>query len=403
MNMKKVLIASTALVAATMVSAGAASASEKIKLDLGGYSKWFVVGAWQKGSFQRASNLQPVAVDIKGDNEVFFGGETTLNNGLKVGINIELEAGGNVDTRANAANPQNTDVIDKSSVFVEGGFGKVIIGTEANGAVLLHVMAPDAAGNWGSDGILTGGNAIAAPAWASGAIGLRTTTEIDTDDNAEKITYVSPSFYGFTVGGSYIPNALSEDNRGVEGGSTNNQLNTTTGAVPAYGVGALYANTFGDFGVKASAGFVWYDLTRAGKAGNADLGYHGEANHEWSVGTQLSYKGVTLGGSYRNISDEVTAAAGRNSFDGHVWDAGVSYASGPYAVSFSYLQSQYEGSTTIAKDDKEEVYQASGKYALGPGVDALASAGYVKYTGETAAADQNNKGWVVMSGLSLAF
>ncbi|HTH16528.1 MAG TPA: porin, partial [Magnetospirillum sp.] len=261
------------------------------------------------------------------------------------------------------------------------------------------------AGNWGNRAILTGNQAIAQPGtWNAGALGVRATTEIDTDDNSDKVTYVSPSFYGLTVGATYIPNVLSEDFRGVEGASVNTLNGNTQGAVPGYGVGALYANTYGDFGVKVSAGYVWYNMTRAVTSAQnptAGLGYHGDANVEWSVGTNLSYKGFTVGGSYRNIEDKV--AFGFNSGKGYVWDAGINYASGPYAVSFSYLHSQAEGSTTIAADLKEEVYQASGKYSLGPGVDVLASAGYVKYTGETSADADNNKGWVVMSGLSLAF
>lgn len=400
--MKKVLIASTALVAASLAQAGAAQASDKIKLDLGGYSKWWVVGAWNKNAFNRATGAQPVNVDVKGDNEVFFGGETTLDNGLKVGVNIELEAGGNIETRAvNNGSGNSTDVIDKSSIFIEGGFGKFILGTEANGVALLHVMAPDAAGNWASDGLLTGGWTIAQPTtnWGAGALGVRTTTELDTDDNAEKITYVSPSFYGLTVGGSYIPNALSEDFRGVEGVSRNDN-GPGTGAVPAYGVGALYANTYGEFGIKVSGGAIWYDLTRAG----AGAGYNGKTNVEWSAGTQLSYAGFTLGGSYRNIDDKATTDQGNTtSGKGHVWDAGLQYAAGPYAVSFAYLHSQAEGRFSIAKDLKEEVYQASGKYALGPGIDVLATGGFVKYTGETSADAENNQGWSVMTGLSLAF
>lgn len=390
--MKKVLIASTALVAASLVGT-AAQASEKIKLELGGFSKWWVVGATQSKSYKDAfrtgnTRINPAEVDIKGDNEIFFSGSTTLDNGLKVGINIELEAGGASDTRQNAA-AGTTDVIDKSAVFIEGGFGKVIVGTEANGTVLLHVMAPDAAGNWGGDGILTGGFAVIQPTgWSAGGTPAlpRVTTEIDTDDNAEKITYVSPTFYGLTVGGSYIPNALSEDTRGVE-----------TNATAAYGVGALYANTFGAVDVKVSGGFVWYDAQAA-------VGNYGGINTEWSAGTQISYAGFTVGGSYRGISD-VAEAVGANpaSSTGHVWDAGIQYATGPYAVSFAYLNSTGEGRINVAKDLKEEVYQVSGKYSMGPGVDALASAGRVKYTGETATANENNKGWAVMTGLSLAF
>ncbi|HTH15238.1 MAG TPA: porin, partial [Magnetospirillum sp.] len=134
--MKKVLIASTALVAASLAGGGA-QASEKIKLELGGYSKWWIVGAWQEDSFKRAAGVQPVAVDVKGDNQIYFGGDTTLDNGLKIGVNVVLEAGGGNETRAvNLGSVVSTDVIDKSNIYVEGGFGKVIVGTEANGAML---------------------------------------------------------------------------------------------------------------------------------------------------------------------------------------------------------------------------------------------------------------------------
>lgn len=389
--MKKILIATTALVACSV--AGGAQASEKIKLDLGGYSKWWVVGAQQKGSYKASqAGFQPIGVDIKGDNEIFFSGETTLDNGLTVGILVELEAGGNTDTRASTA--ANTDVIDKANVYVSGGFGKVIIGTEANGTVLMHNMAPDAAGNWGSDGILTGGWAIVQPAgWTQGGLGTRTTTELDTDDNAEKITYVSPTFNGFTVGGSYIPNAnpLNEDSRGVSAASAQ-----------GYGVSAMYAGTIGEVDVKANVGTIWYALQRANNASGTTWNPHVGYNREWAVGTQLTYAGFTLGGSYRSIHDS-EASNSTVSSDGNVWDAGLAYAWGNYAVSIAYLHTQEKGQITVGGSNKMDTYQASGKYSMGPGVDALASVGYQKYDGETAGATQDNKGWAAMTGLSLAF
>ncbi|MEW5728208.1 MAG: porin, partial [Pseudomonadota bacterium] len=120
--MKKVLIASTALVAAGMMTAGAAQASEKIKLNLGGFSKWWVVGQWNDDKYQRNAIADYNSVDVKGDNEIFFGGSTTLDNGMKVGVQIELEAGGHTD--------QSSDTIDESYMFVETGFGKFIVGSE---------------------------------------------------------------------------------------------------------------------------------------------------------------------------------------------------------------------------------------------------------------------------------
>jgi outer membrane protein OmpU len=372
--MKKILIASTALVAAGLI-AGPASASEKIKLELGGYSKWWVVGAWQQNSFQSANQADYNNVDVKGDNEVWFEGSTTLDNGLQVGVHIELEAGGTTDNTA--------DPIDKSNVFISGGFGKFIIGTEDNGAVLLHVMAPDAAANTDSDGILTGGLSIAAPAGFTN----RVVTSIDTDGQAEKLTYVAPTFYGLTLGATYVPNT-KEDDRGATKINNNGAVN----AADVYGVGALYANTFGGVDVKVSGGFATYTV-ELGTVGNTQV-------NEFSTGTQLSYAGFTVGGSYRKINSH-ESLAGTIAASGTVWDAGIQYASGPYAVSFIYFDSKADRTSTL--EDDFTVYQVSGKYALGAGVDVLATVGHADYDSEVVGDANSNKGWAVMTGLSLTF
>lgn len=378
--MKKFLIASTALVAAGLMS-GTASASDKISLQLGGFSKWWVVGQWQQSAYEKAALVAPTNVDVKGDNEVYFGGSTTLDNGIQVGIDVQLEAGGAAD--------MTTDTIDESYVWVAGGFGKAIIGTKNNGTYLLHVSAPDAAGNFNEAGIVTGGNAIAQPGAVTGPAG-GLTTAIATDNDAEKITYVAPTFYGLTVGGSYVPSALNQDVRGVPAAGGKD--------VAAYGVGALYANTFGPVGVKLSGGWVTYDEGAAGAFSN-----------EYSTGAQISFSGVTVGGSFRDTGINnnnhgtptgISALAGN---EGRVWDAGIQYASGPYAVSFAYVSSSMEGAVG-GGNDKISIYQASGKYSLGAGVDVLGSVAHAKYTDEAGLGGATeNKGWTAMTGLSLAF
>ncbi|NFV78521.1 porin [Magnetospirillum aberrantis] len=382
--MKKILVASTALVAASMLSTGAASASEKIKLELGGFSKWWVVGAWQDDSYQANNNGTAGAqgdynsVDIKGDNEIFFSGSTTLDNGMQVGINVELEAGGTTDNTA--------DTIDKSNVFIAGGFGKVILGSEANGTVLLHVMAPDAAGNTDSDGLLTGGLAIAKP----DAVQTQVVTSIDTDGDSEGVTYVAPTFYGLTLGASYKPNS-TQDNRGATNISTNSGV--TAGEI--YGVGGLYTNTFSGVDFKLSGGWATYDVNSPAYSTPSK----GQGVNEYAFGTQIGYAGFTVGGSYRKINAEGVAGF----LQGDTWDAGVQYASGPYAVSFVYFNSQAEGSITTAGEDEFTVYQVSGKYTLGAGVDVLATVGHAEYSDETNLQQNENKGWMVATGLSLQF
>ncbi|CAA7621874.1 porin [Magnetospirillum sp. UT-4] len=377
--MKKILIASTALVAAGLMTAGPAAASEKIKLNLGGYSKWWMVGAWQEGSYEAGTGVEYANVDIKGDNEIFFAGDTKLDNGMMVGVQVELEAGGDA---------VGNDRIDKSYVYVSGGFGKVILGSEANGTALLHVMAPEAAANNDADGVLTGGWAISRPANVSRVVA----TVIDTDAEAEGITYVAPTFYGLTIGGSYKPSA-TEDSRAAER------------AQEIYGIGALYAREFGPVGLKVSAGWVTYDLSTGT-----------ERSNEYSTGFQVAYSGFTLGASYRNINQNerggLALNAGNannlaNSSDTQAFDVGLTYATGPYTVGAYYFKSKSPDTIATEGDDVFEVYQVSGAYNLGAGVDLLATVGHAEYDDETAAVatgDANhNKGWAVMTGLALTF
>ena len=420
--MKKILFASTALVAAGLFTTGTASASDKINLQLGGFSKWWVVGAWNSTDFTKAGNSSYNNGNIKGDNEVWFGGNTALDNGMKVGVDIHLEAGGHTD--------MTTDTIDKSYVYIEGGFGKFIVGTNKNGTYLLHVMAPDAAGNNGEGGIMTGNYSIARPTTVNGMAGGNTTA-IDTTNNSEAITYVAPTFYGLTVGASFLPHGGWEDNRGAMNLNTlTGNLNTSPGDIQeVYGAGALYANTFGGVGVKVSAGAVTAKFSGGNQAGNT-LGGLPSTWLEQAYGTQLSYAGFTLGGSFRthhvNYAGDggqdtgafgnITTIGGSAS-NGRAYDMGLQYATGPYAVSFNYFRSAVAhcvNSNTSASagvcnngSDITDMYQLSGKYNLGAGVDVLASTGYAVYNSalaSTSGGDVNhNSGWVVMSGLSLAF
>jgi outer membrane protein OmpU len=444
--MKKILFASTALVAAGLLGSSAASADDKINLQLGGFSKWWVVGVWNSSDYLAGSSAGGNArsynnVDIKGDNEVWFGGSTKLDNGLKIGVDIHLEAGGHTD--------MTTDTIDKSYVYVEGGFGKFIVGANKNGTYLLHVTAPDAAGNWNEGGEMTGGYAVARPANVMQMAGGNTTA-INTTNNADGITYVAPTFYGLTVGASYIPNAY-EDSRGPT--NLNATTNTASGSCSStftsgatacaynaaiesvYGVGALYANTFSGVGVKVSAGAV---TARVGNTPDpaTPAGDPVKTASQWfesAFGSQLSYDKFTLGGSYRNqranyqsgatldanytLGNNATTQAGSLG-NGQAFDVGLQYADGPYAVSFAYFHSavrhcQLSGvcatmpSAAQTGNDITEYYQVSGKYNLGPGIDVLSSAGYANYNSAipvTGSGDNNhNSGWTVMSGMALTF
>ncbi len=363
--MKKVLFASTALVALSLT--GVAQASDPIKLGLGGYSKWVVAYA---DNDVTGSKFQDV--DIKGTNEVHFKGSTTLDNGIKISVQMELEAGGNTD--------QTTDVIDESYVTVSGGFGTIIAGTRWNGAYLLHVTAPDAGGfSLDSELGINGGTYLAKNSNAA-----PTTTGIDvpnTTNKPETLTYVAPSFAGFTLGASYVPN-WSEDNRGAT-------ADDLIGVSDLVGFAGMYSGTFSAVTLKASVGYVVA----------ADTAATINSHDQLSLGAQLGYAGFSVGGGYRKMWTENSNGTMTTDLTATTWTVGAMYAQGPFAVSFNYFDSSAKGGDSI------ESYFVSGKYNLGAGVDLIGMIGYGDFDeGNGAARDTNyNDGWVVTSGIALAF
>ena len=110
---KKLLLGSTALMAGSMVAAGVADAAEPLRLDVRGY----------KNEFFGIVDIDHDTIDYNetglfSDGEVQFRGETALDNGITVGVIVELEAfsGG--------------DQIDENYAFVKGDFGRLVLGSE---------------------------------------------------------------------------------------------------------------------------------------------------------------------------------------------------------------------------------------------------------------------------------
>jgi len=409
--MKKLLIGTSALVAAGLV-AGAAHAADPIKLSLGGFAGAWVTYADQDDAFLRAT---PVAsggtntgarevsgVDVKGDAEVFFLGSTTLDNGLKISFKSELEAGGR-NTSA--------DVIDEYAISVAGAFGTVVMGADDNALAAIAVTSPRVGGRIHggafSEGDVVAGNVILMPTAGANAgtafagNNAPNATFVNTGGDAETISYISPSFAGFTVGATYMPDAGQEDNPLQPNG-----LNT----LDAYGVGAAYAGEFSGVGVKVAGGWLTgdADLRTVGGTGASLI----DDWNEYQFGANVSYAGFTFGGGYRHIdislNTNVPAAAGRDR-DRRAWDLGLSYKTGPYGVSLAYFDAKAENGTGIT-DDTRKVWELNGEYTMGPGVSLVGSLNHAKFENGLAAnptaAQRNaaeNSGWAVTSGISLSF
>lgn len=391
--MKKILIGTSAIVAAAAF-AGSAYAADPIKLSVGGYGAVMVGYASQDDAYIRSTGNEVSAVDVKGDNEIHFSGKTTLDNGLTVAVKYEMEAGGR-----NSSN----DVSDEWSISLSGNFGTIKTGADDNALTMIHNNAPIVGGRLFNGGMaggdLLGGAYVLLP---SGVV-TETDTAIDTNGDAEALSYISPSFAGFTFGASYVP-AVSQgdDNATTYAAASTNHSD-------AYGVGIGYNGKFGDVTVGADIGYLKADAARTitmATAANANRTVAIDGRDEYQAGLKFGYAGFEFGGGYRNIQQDGGALS--RDADGQVWEIGAAYKTGPYGVSLTYLAAtQEQGGLTAAAaiaDDKSQVLQLSTSYNMGPGVDLVGGLAYVKFDGEgTAAAGADNKGWVAATGLSLTF
>ncbi len=110
---KQLLLGSTALVVGALAAPDFAAGEEPLRLEVHGFkNEFFGIGDVDVDGFS-FNNTGEFS-----DGEIQFRGETALDNGLTVGVQVELET----DARG--------DQIDENYIFVKGDFGKIVAGSE---------------------------------------------------------------------------------------------------------------------------------------------------------------------------------------------------------------------------------------------------------------------------------
>lgn len=360
--MKKVILGTTALVAASALTAGSASAAEKIKLELGGYlTTSFVVADYDTDNNQ-------LPTDLRHEGEVFFTGETTLDNGLTFGVNIQLEA------------YTASDQIDETFMYVEGNFGRVNIGAEDSAAYLMHYPAPSPVPDWG----------LASPnANASGFDGAITPSTLPNElGDTDKITYFTPRFSGFQFGASYTPDGDEE---------------TTTSGAPisaegakdeAYSLGVNFVQDFDGVNVAASLG---YQRITTSLANTDDI-------DEYAAGINVGFAGFTIGGAYKFTDSDSTEGAGSpvDEDERQDWNLGVTYGQGPWKVGVQYAGITLEDDSA-STDGEVHAFVVGGQYILGPGVTAFGGIQYWDHDDTDLAGSEGEDATIFFVGTALSF
>lgn len=387
--MKKLLYGTTALVAAGMVVSGA-QAADRIKVGVGGYFYAFLVGISEDDSAATATRgAEPGNNDrshrITREGEIIFTGNTTLDNGIQFGLQVQLEA----ETCG--------DQIDETFMWASGSFGRINLGSENSAHYLMsYGSTPASHWSWGlnSPGNLNysrGGNAAAIP---------NTNSALTSD--SEKITYFSPRMAGFQLGVSYTPENCEEANGGACVGTYGGaQSDSSTGQQSeVIELGANYTGKFGGASVGISAG--WGEGNAEGTSA-ALLAAGVEDREEWSVGAKVGFNGISLGARYYQ-DDNGTSGANT---DQTAWQVGLRYATGPWGMGIQYAHNEVEAGLTAAGvsngDDELDAFEIGGTYDIGPGIKLVAGVQFFDSDDNLNAGPNENDATVIFFGTFLSF
>lgn len=356
---KSTMLRTTGLSTVALLALGVPNlaAAEKINLKVGGYMEQFI-GYTSQDSLDSGDFT---GADIKSDTEIWFTGNTTLDNGLQAGVNVQLE--GNT----------SGDQIDESYLTVSGGFGKLIIGGENSAMYKLHTAPKDfgfglnSGDNveWSTFSGIGGNTGVFRGPFGSTAV------EPGRVNDVNRLTYITPKISGFQFGATYVPDAVEDDNTGP-----NRDTALHDGATFA----VQYGGKLGAAKVSASAG---YGFIQAG-----DETSDGDPT-AFNFGLSVGVGDWTLAGAAAFANDDPSTG------DMSGVTVGLNYTPGPWKIGLHAFFAERDGSDTAnaggtgAREANFDTVQLETAYALGPGISVVGVLGYAEIEDKTQFGDDS--------------
>lgn len=391
--MKKALLSTSAIALAGVMASPATAAEWDVRV--GGFYNAMVAYTNADGNFVTGSDFD--GVDVQTNTEIYFLPSITLDNGIKFGAVLQLEG----ETRG--------DQFDESYIFVDGSFGRVLIGSENSAGYLMTYAAPNAMIiSMNSPSTVSyvpwfGAAAAGAPTPGVGGetsvfLGTLGTTFIEvgagkaavgrpSGQDPKRLTYFTPRFAGFQLGVSYARDNDEDNffptNIGAGSGNLSNMFD----------IGVNYVQTFGDFNVAASA--------RWGIGQDNTAGYTNDNPTVLGFGLNLGYGGFTIGGSWVESNETNNGVD-----DGVAYDVGVAYATGPWTFSMTYFRGENGepagGTCAAGCVDEQDTFGVAANYQLAKGVRLNVFGSYVDFDSGFGPANDVD-GWILGTGVGLSF
>jgi outer membrane protein OmpU len=404
--MKKHLLTSTALVAAgALVGTVAFSdvADARPKITIGGGAEQVIGIGQNEAAFDEAQG-QRIGFDQHSDGEVWFNGAVDLDNGIKIRTRVELEsnsadtsAGRNSNvingapgTASDGAGAGSADTIDEHWMRISGSFGEIRMGS---GDAAGMAMTTGYLGTW-STGVgqlmaFDTNDWISQPATVSSSFVGR----VDTNSDAEHISYFTPRFNGFQLGVSYVPSTQEDVN--------NQRSLSSAGDTDGWSFGANYNGKFGDTGIGIAAGYGFNNESTVDR----------EDDSVWGIAVRVDMQGFRVAASYVDNDDQETISTGLSGTapgtnGNETFELGARYIFGANAVSANYIKAEATGSAGGARSsDESEAFAVAYRRTLGPGVFWRVTAMMADHDdGATgAAANQSNEGEAITTSVVVRF
>jgi outer membrane protein OmpU len=373
--MRKSLLATTAIVGASMLGAAAAEASDPPVLRFDGFMRFEAKIINQDVKVGRERGLH-----FESDDAGFnMNADATADNGLKYAVKIEI------DTDAAAAG------IDETRIRFSGDWGILDLGDD------------DSAGDsmaYGGENVFTAGSGYDGGAGSAfNFIGARKaspnlgTGGADTGD-ASKITYYTPRFSGFQLGVSYTPDSGNNLASNISSGDTTDLVNVVE-------AGVNYVEKFGDvdFRVHLTGGVGEYDAASNDGSVEDAGGY--------MVGLGLGWNGWKLALGYGDAGDGLQAKGGIQD-NGEWFSSGLGYSMDQYTFALGYFHGEATGA--LGEEDTDFV-TVQAQYNMAPGLEVYAevdwinvnnpSSGLTSTDGETMLTE--NDGVLFLLGTKVSF
>jgi len=386
--MRKILLATAAGFAAFVADgvapakaqapAPAATPQPGITVAIRGYQRFHYANVSQKNGqsgeipdTNQTASLDKNDFNSRGQIQVLATGRTA--DGLIYGADLVLNIDGNrppADILGGPTAISNRAVEwDEMYTFVAlPSLGRLEFGDQDGAVSQLRVIsAIEGFGSGGVNGDL-GSFATTRPVFfESGQLGL---------DDATKIIYLSPQFFGFDFGASFAWN-LGDGRRGCGTLSTACQTLKSSSdprinrARNIFDFALRYRGTFGPVAFAANGGVTLGSAVDI--IGAADY----KAPRVYNIGATATFAGFTVGAEYlwgRINTGGMTGLlrnAQADSDGARQYFIGATYTFGPFVVGAHYYNLKTEGSQAITADRTDEGFAFGGRYTLAPGLQLV--------------------------------